>query len=67
MVLRMRGQEVGQAELHRRDGGERDVLVNPPELRAERCRGHAVADLPAGHVVRLADDETTKLRANRSG
>jgi len=64
------GQEVGQRELHRSARRERHELVDLAELRHQRGRRHRVADLPAGHMVHLAeraDDEAArgKLRVAR--
>ena len=55
MVLRVRLEEIRQAVLHRRVRGEGHELMNLAELRGQMLRGDAVADLPTGGVVGLAE------------
>ena len=54
---RLLAHEVRDRMLHRRRDRERQELVHLAEFRRERRRGDAVADLPAGGVVGLAERE----------
>src|SRR5690606_27767502 len=57
MMLRMSGEEIGERELQRPRGGESDVQVHAAQLRRERLRRDAIAELPTGGVIGLAERE----------
>ena len=55
MVLGVLADHLGERPLRRREAAEGVVLVHLAEFGAERLGRHAVADLPAGAVVGLAE------------
>src|SRR5690606_42074766 len=64
MMLGTLAHEVSERVLQRRDRGEREVLVDFPELRGQRARRDRVARLPAGRVISLADRKSTRLNSS---